>query len=69
MSEFEDRNGNLLTGSAKRRAVRMDGMSRRELRRRERFETRSVVCRLCGRIAHPDEMREGLCPDCDRETR
>lgn len=42
MSEFEDRNGNLLTGSARRRAVRMDGMSRRELRLRERIDGREV---------------------------
>lgn len=69
MSEFTDQYGRILTGRARRFATHLDGMSRRELRRIERFETRSVVCRLCGRTGHPDEMREGLCPNCDRETR
>lgn len=64
MSEFEDANGNLLNGQARRRAVKMDGMSRRELRRREAIEEngwgRCPVCELNFIGRH-----EEICEECE----
>ena len=64
MSEFEDRDGNLLHGKDRRRATKMDGMSRNELHRRDRFESREPeMCPWCN--LNPIGPFQKICGDCE----
>lgn len=79
MSEFTDSRGRILKGRSRRHATHLDGMSRRELRKRDRMEGCEPLppgeCLQCEDvndcIFHHDleacgEMLSGLCARCHK---